>query len=402
MIIAEKHVGPLDGPTGRYQHWHPVYAVGLATFAVVTTEMLPVGLLTPIATALQILPGTAGLMISVPAVLAAFFAPLVVLAAGDLDRKLILAGLLGLLTLANLVSAMAVSFVWLLGARIIVGFCMGGIWAIAGGLGHRLVPDHAAGAATAVIFGGVAAASVLGVPTGAVIGEFADWRLAFGAMAGFSLLVLVFVLRTLPALPAGLPVRAGVFLSVLSRRSIRLGLVVAFLFVSGHFMAFTFVRPALQTIAGVGAGWIGIVLFAYGMAGIAGNFLTGAIISRGISLSLITIGFMLTVSIAGLAAFATAPRGGIMILILWGLAYGGVSVALQTVMMRAAPAAVETATSLYVSVFNGAIAFGSFAGGVLINRYDLQKTLAVAAALTATGLLFVLIRDFFVHRHIDE
>ncbi|MDR3006155.1 MAG: MFS transporter, partial [Acidovorax sp.] len=80
--------------------WLAVGAVGLATFSVVTTEMLPVGLLTPMAEQLGASPGATGLAISLPALLAALFAPLVVLAAGGVDRRRILCGLLALLMAA--------------------------------------------------------------------------------------------------------------------------------------------------------------------------------------------------------------------------------------------------------------------------------------------------------------
>lgn len=53
----------------RHQ-WLSVSAVSLATFAVVTTEMLPVELLMPIADTLIISSGIAGLIISLPALLA--------------------------------------------------------------------------------------------------------------------------------------------------------------------------------------------------------------------------------------------------------------------------------------------------------------------------------------------
>lgn len=62
--------------TATHGGWASVCVLGLTTFAVVTTEMLPVGLMTLIALSLEISVGTAGLIISVPAVLAAFFAPL--------------------------------------------------------------------------------------------------------------------------------------------------------------------------------------------------------------------------------------------------------------------------------------------------------------------------------------
>ena len=107
--------------------WWAVSAVGLATFSVVTTEMLPVGLLTPIAEALGASTGTAGLMISLPALLAAVFAPLVVIAAGGIDRRRILCALLALLLVANLASALAPGIGWLLAARVLVRFCMGSV-----------------------------------------------------------------------------------------------------------------------------------------------------------------------------------------------------------------------------------------------------------------------------------
>ncbi|HBT14842.1 MAG TPA: MFS transporter, partial [Erwinia persicina] len=87
--------------------WTAVIAVGLATFSVVTTEMLPVGLLTAIAGTLNMTTGSAGLMISLPALLAALFAPFVVIASGGTDRRWILCGLLALLVVANLASALA-------------------------------------------------------------------------------------------------------------------------------------------------------------------------------------------------------------------------------------------------------------------------------------------------------
>lgn len=367
-----------------------VAAVALSTFSVVTTEMLPVGLMTPIADTLEASVGTASLMISVPAILAAFFAPIVIFAAGGVDRRRILAALLALLTAANLMSALAVSIGWMLAARIVVGFCMGGVWATAGGLAPRLVPARSVGLATAVIFGGVSAASVLGVPIGVIIGDFAGWRLAFGAMAVFSALVLAVNLTALPKLPVNQSTTLRQFLDQTGQGPVLLGLIVTFLFVAGHFMAYTFVRPLLQSVSGVDAEWVGVLLFVYGAAGIVGNFLAGAVASRHIGLTLIAIAIALSATIIGFVLVGVTPTGGAIVLILWGLAYGGVSVALQTWMMKAAPTAIEVATSLFVAVFNIGIALGSFVGGRMIDNFGLHSNMLLAAALPAIGLLFVL------------
>lgn len=366
--------------------WLAVTAAALAIFCVVTTEMLPVGLLTPIASSLDTPTGNAGLMISLPALLAALFAPLVVIAAGGMDRRQILCGLLGLLVSANLASALAPTMSWMLAARVLVGFCMGGIWAIAGGLAARLVPGHAIGLATAIIFGGVAAASVLGVPLGAFIGDLAGWRWAFGCMALLSGLVLVLQLAVMSALPVSGSVSLRQFGAQLANRQLQIGLLLTLLLVAGHFMAFTFVRPLLLSVSGFDARWIGALLLAYGIAGIVGNFLTGVIAARHPVLTLMAIALGLLLTPLLFLAVGGSHIGGGVVLLAWGLAYGGVSVGLMTWMMRAAPHALEIATALYVGVFNIGIALGAWAGGQLVDGVGLTTNLWLAAGFAALSL----------------
>lgn len=368
------------------RRWTAVIAVGLATFSVVTTEMLPVGLLTSIAETLSITTGSAGLMISLPALLAALFAPFVVIASGGIDRRWILCGLLALLVIANLASALAPNLILMLAARILVGFCMGGIWAIAGGLASRLVPQNATGLATSIIFGGVAAASVLGVPLGTFIGDAIGWRWAFGIMAVFSALVLVFHLAVIPSLPVTGSANISQFITQLGNRKIQTGLFLTLLLVTGHFVAFTFVRPLLISVSGVDTQWIGAILFAYGAAGIAGNFLAGIAAARCTTFTLIAIAAGLALTPLLFITAGQSVTGGAGILIFWGLAYGGLSVGLMTWMMKAAPRALEIAAALYVGVFNTGIALGSWSGGQIVDMLTLTDTLWLACGLAAAAL----------------
>ncbi|KLO01291.1 transporter [Stenotrophomonas maltophilia] len=372
--------------------WWAVSAVGLATFSVVTTEMLPVGLLTPIAEDLGASTGTAGLMISLPALLAAVFAPLAVIAAGGIDRRRILCALLGLLLVANLASALAPGIGWLLAARVLVGFCMGGIWTNAGGLAARLVPAQRIGLATSIIFGGVAAASVLGVPLGALIGDALGWRSAFVAMTLFSAAVMLLHLRVVPALPVSTSVRPRQFVQQLGQRNLRRGLWLTGLLVSGHFIAFTYVRPLLTSVSGVDASWIGALLFGYGLAGIAGNFIAGPLAARHPWGTLLAIASGLLLTPLLFLWVGNAPSAGIAVLLLWGLAYGGVSVGLMSWMMKAVPQAVEIATALYVAVFNIGIAMGAWGGGRLLDGVGLHANLWAAAVLAGSALMAAITR----------
>lgn len=369
--------------------WAGVLAAGMATFCVVTTEMLPVGLLVPIAASLDVSVGRVGWLMVVPGLLAALCAPLVVIGARGIDRRRILCGLLLLLAAANLGSALAPGMAAFLAARVLVGVCIGGIWAVAGGLAGRLVPAASIGLATAVIFGGVAVASVLGVPLGALIGNLAGWRSAFGAMAALSAAVLLLAALALPPLPVAQSVTARQLADQWRNPGLRRGLFITLFLVAGHFMAYTFVRPVLQTMAGFAADWIGPLLFAYGVAGIAGNFLAGGAAARRLRATLLAIVSGLLATLALLPWLGDMRGAAAALLLLWGLSYGGVSVALQTWVMQAARGAVEAATSLFVGVFNLAIALGALAGGASVDHWGLPATLLAAAACMLAALAAV-------------
>jgi len=362
---------------GGAKPWLATFAIGLATFTVVTAEMLPVGLLTPIVSTLNATIGRAGLLISLPALFAALFAPLVVLGARRTDRRSLLVGFLLLLIAANLLAAAATSMALLFAARILLGFCIGGIWAIAGGLAERLVPPASVGLALSVIFGGVAAASVFGVPLGVFLGEALGWRMAFLAVAVLAALTLLLLVCVLPPLPVTQAISWRSFTAQRANRRLLTGLLLTFLLVAGHFMAYTFVRPLLQTVAGIESRWVGPLLFAYGVAGIAGNFIAGQAAAKRLHRTLALIALGLALAVLLLPLLGHAPLNGSAFLLLWGIAYGGVSVSLMAWMLKAAPDAVEVASSLYIALFNLAISCGSLAGGLVVD----------AGGLTINGVL---------------
>ena len=74
------------------------------------------------------------------------------------------------------------------------------------------------------------------------------------------------------------------------------------------------------------------------------------------------------------------PLAAGVLLLAWGLAYGGVSVALQLWMLRAAPDAVEPATAWFVSAFNLGIAAGSLLGVPTVDALGLRANLLLAAS----------------------
>lgn len=371
------------------KRWFAVAAVAVGTFSVVTAEQLPVGLLTSVGGALDVSAGTAGLMVTVPGLVASATAPILPVAIGRLDRRIVLLGLIALMVFANLLSAIAPNFGVLLASRFLVGVSIGGFWALAAGIAVRMVPERFIPRATAIAFGGATAANVLGVPAGTLIGELAGWRVAFWVLGGLGLVVVVSLLLLLPSMPATQPVRLRTLAAQFGNRIVRAGVLATFLLVSGHFAAFTFVSPLLRDVSGIPGSLVGPILLAFGVAGIVGNFLTGAAAGREIRRTLIVIGVVLAGVLALFPLVGGNPVGGVLLLIVWGLAFGGVPVGVQTWILKAAPDHAEAATALNTSVFNLAIALGALLGGLLADNVALTAVLWFGAALAVLTTLAV-------------
>lgn len=221
-----------------------VISVMLGIFSIVTTEILPIGLLTSIGSDFAVSDGTAGLMMTMPGLLAAVSAPLVTVATARVDRRLMLCAFMLLLALADFLTAAATDYRLVLVARVMVGVTIGGFWSIAAGLAGRLVRPASAGRATAVIFSAVPLGSVLGVPAGTFIGGLAGWRTAFVVMGVLSMGVLALMLLVVPPLPPTQVTRASLLRTVLNRPGTRFALLLTFLIVLSHFATYTYVTPS--------------------------------------------------------------------------------------------------------------------------------------------------------------
>ncbi|MFI7466732.1 MFS transporter [Nonomuraea sp. NPDC049646] len=369
----------LETSTVARARWLAVLAVAVGTFTIVTSEMLPVGLLTSIAASLGVSDGTAGLMVSLPGLVAAVSAPVLAVATRRLDRRVPLLGLMALLAVANLAAAFATSLPVMLGARVLTGISIGGFWAFAAGLGLRLVPERSVGRATSVILGGVSVASVLGVPAGTLIASAAGWRTSFAVMGGLALVLLGLLAAVLPPMP-------GEAASGGSRAplpgALRVVLAATVLIITGHFAAYTYVRPFLEQVADAGPGLVSVALLVYGAAGVVGNFVAGARAARDPKPVLIVLALLIAASTAALALVGLP----LVMLVVWGLGYGGVGVALQLWIMRSGGG--ELGTALFVGAFNVSIALGSFVGGRVVDGVSISSVMWLGAALALLTAAF--------------
>jgi predicted MFS family arabinose efflux permease len=356
-------------------------------FTVVTAEMLPVGLLTPMSDTLHITEGTAGLSLTVTGIVSAVASPVLPLLLGKLDRRTVLSGLMVLLAVAAFIAATAPVYPVFIAARVLMGISIGGVWLFTVSLARRVVPEHVAGPATSLIFSGIGIASVLGIPAGAYVGELVGWRWAFAGVGLLALGLTVALSTFLPTLPPERAVRLADVREVLQIKQVRVGLVLVALIVTGHFAAYTYVRPLLEPHTGPAL--IGTLLLAYGVAGVIGNFLTGALRPTR-ALTVIAGGIALTA--LAMPVLGTTVAGSLVLLVIWGLAYGGTSVSTQAWAHAAAPSAPESSSAVLVGIYNGSIALGAFTGGQVADHLG-TTTVTWLPAVLATAALVVLLAN---------
>ncbi len=373
--------------------WPAVVSVMLGIFSIVTTEILPIGLLTEIGAGFAISDGMAGLMMTMPGFLAAVSAPLVTVATARIDRRLMLCVFMFLLAVANLLAAVASDYWLVLVSRVVVGVVIGGFWSIGAGLAERLVPAESVGRATAVIFSAVPLGSVLGVPAGTFIGGLAGWRAAFAVMGVLAFGVLVMLLLVMPPLPPVQATRLSVLRGMFRNVDTRFALLLTFLVVLAHFGAYTYVAPFLEQVTDAGPRLITVFLLVYGAAGIVGNFLGGALAARrpravfGLAAGLIAAATLL------LPVLGRWEVGAAALLIVWGVAYGAVPVSSQTWFAKAAPGSPEAASVLFTASFQATISLGALAGGLVVDRTS-PSTVMALGGITATLMVMAVWAHF--------
>jgi predicted MFS family arabinose efflux permease len=380
-----------EQPASTLRAWLGVAAITASLFVFLTTELMPIGLLTPLGSSLGVSAGVAGLMVTFMGVAAGLGVTFIVAWTRRVNRRVLLPTLLAILALGNLVTAVAPSYALVLITRLIMGFASGVFWAIGVSMAMRLVSERHASRATAVVMSGISIATVLGIPLGTYVESLTDWRTTFLIWAGLSVLVCLTVAAVLPSLPSQNAVSVReVFVLPLKNVPLRLVLFLVVLFVLGHFAAYTFIRPFLELNASATAASISVALVIFGAGGAVGNFVAGHTVDKSQTGTFFVGCSGLVGALLLLLAIGDGMAGALIALALWGLSFGAVQLSQINMTLAAAPETFEAAMSLNTMAYNTCIALGALVGGLFADHVGVTSVVWFGAALTAAALLFKL------------
>ncbi|MDA0696861.1 MAG: MFS transporter [Proteobacteria bacterium] len=377
--------------TMNIRTWLALIILALSTFTIVTTELAPVGLLSPMANGLNVSESQIGMTVSFYAWVGAISALIASIFLGNVPKKWLLIILTLILFCSNILTALVDTYSILLIARIIGALAHGAFWAMIGATAVALVPSKYIGVATSIVFGGVSAASVFGVPLSNYIGINLGWREAFWFMSGLSLVTFIGILILVPNISSNSTIGFSSLKKVLKSSTLWKIYSATLLTITAHFAAFTYIEPLLHSQPSLKEQLIPLTLFIFGLAGLFGNFITGLIIDKNIKLT-VSISILLIFSVLTYIGMHTSPLSLLTIvtlIVIWGLSVSGIFVGFQTWVLKLSGENVFPASSIYVSFFNIAIGIGATLGAWIVAHYAISSLYLIAGIAIGLSLFLV-------------
>ncbi|ALE04869.1 MFS transporter [Arthrobacter sp. ERGS1:01] len=362
--------------------WLALLALAMTGFVVMMTETLPAGLLPSIAEDFSVSQGAAGQLVSFYAIGPVIATIPAMIFTRRLPRRPLLLVTLLVFLMANTLTGLAWNYEISLVARLIAGVCSGVVWGMIAGYARRIVPHALSGRALAVALIGTPVALSFGTPLATFLGSIVGWRWTFGAMSALTLLLLGWIMASLPNVPgasaeSGVPVRRVLKIpGIVSILAVTVGWMLA------HNLLYTYIAPFIES-TGTGLR-TDVVLLIFGVSAIGGIWVTGILVDRGLRLLVLGSLALFAVSMVLLAVSSASSAAIIAAIIVWGLTFGGAPTLLQTANGDAAGANGDIAQAVLVTGWNLAIFIAGTVGGLLL------EGLGTASLPPAALLLIVL------------
>jgi MFS transporter, DHA1 family, inner membrane transport protein len=364
-------------------------ALALGGFGIGLTEFVIAGLLPDVAADFGVTEASAGWFISGYALAVVVGALGLTAAVTRLERKPVLAALLVLFIAGNLLSATAGDYWPMMLGRIIAALSHGAYFGIGSVVAAGMVPPSRKAGAIALMFTGLTAANVLGVPFGTLLGQAAGWRATFWAITVIGVAALAGILALVPksagtsSAPGSLRSELGAFRS----GQVWLSIVVTILGFGGMFGAFTYIAYTLTEVSGFAASTVPWLLVVFGLGLFTGNTLGGKAADRNIDRTLVVVLAILSVVLVVFALTAAHPVLTVVSLALMG-GFGFATVpGLQMRVMKYAPGAPTLASGANIGAFNVGNALGAWLGGATITAgLGYTSPIWAGAAITIAGM----------------
>jgi predicted MFS family arabinose efflux permease len=364
--------------------------LALATFAIGTDAFIIAGILPQIARDMKCDIGMAGLVVSVFSVSYAIGSPLISAVSARLSRRFVLVGGLAVFAVANILSAVSPTLPLMLITRVLAALAAGLVAPACYTIAVDLGGEQDRGKNLAVIGAGFTSAMVLGVPLGVVIGHASNWRGSLGFVAFLGLLAVAALRKTGVAEPRRTQAPASLAdqVRILGNPRTIFVLTPFLIWSAATFGLYTYIAALLDL--NLPAATVPVLLLVFGVGGMFGNFLGGALSDR-FGVRRPTLAFIIAL-IAALASVQFTGAGLVpagLNLLVWAMSMAALFTLQQQRVILTAPNQSNMILALNNSTLYLGASIGAAANGAVISRIALIAAPSVSAGMAVLALILL-------------
>ncbi|MFB7305143.1 MFS transporter [Heyndrickxia sporothermodurans] len=364
-----------------------VYLLTIVSFVVGMVELIIGGILDLISKDLHVSLGKTGFLITIFSLVYAIAAPVLLTLTLKIERKRLTIAALFVFLIGNVSAFISSSYSMLLIARIISAASGSLLVVLCVTIASNIVTERYRARAIGVVFMGISASLVLGVPIGLILGNAYGWRAPFILISVLTVLsmagVYFFMGKVEPK--SSIPIRKQ--LRTLKNRKILFAQLTSFLFLAGHLTLYGYFTPFLKTALGLNGTWVSMVYLIFGIAAVVGGGLGGWLADRfDLKLTIIGVIIIFGISIILIPYTTFAFPLFLVVMIIWSMLSWAITPAMQSYLIELAPETSEIQQSLNNSALHFGIAFGSLVGGMVIE----QTTVEHNATIGGVFIIFAL------------
>lgn len=374
-------------------HWSAVFSLFAGVTSLIAAEFIPVSLLTPIASTLQISEGMAGQTVTAVGICSVISSLLLVPATKMFDRRMVLLALSLLLIVSDVLVAMAPNYFILLIGRGLLGFCVGGFWSMASAVTIKLVPAKDITRALSIVYAGVSFATIISLPLASYLGYFIGWRNVFYASAVLAVFSFIWQIISLPSLPPQKETSFKNMFGLLKEPWIALGIAATIFSFAGYHFFFTYLRPFLEHTLALSATRLSILLLLFGIANCLGTVVAGIFMKEMYRTTMISVHVILLIfSVTFILYFESSWLSQILV-ILWGFMFGFIPVGWSTWIVRTLANKSEMIGGLSVAAIQFSIGMAAAIGGSIYDHNGIEGVF-VSSSLAFLCAIFLMMISF--------
>lgn len=374
-----------------------ILAVGV--FGILNTEMGIVGIIPDVASRFSVSVPGAALLVSGFALVVAFAGPTMPLLFSKMNRKSAMLLTLGVFTVCNAASVIAPNFEALLALRVIPAAFHPLYVSMALALASKTGDAKQAARASAFVFVGVSAGMVVGAPIASLLASTVSLEASMAFFAAVTAVVFVLTLFFVPSMPVERGLSYTGQLAVLKKPLLWASLLSVVALNGAMFGFYGYLADFLGAVSGMGAAGVSAMLFAYGLANMAGNLIAGKTLASRAAQTVAAVPFALAVTFAALFAFGQLSVGSAVVVTVLGVFVGIGNNVNQHLVSTSAPEAPDFANGLYLTAANLGITVGAPLCGVFITAAGTRYAIMGAFIMLAASVALIAVRQTLARRH---